>query len=104
MIVLKVAIRVGVFAYIGNEALQATRTILDTKFGAVFLEAARLCRVVATVKEASDGVAVNRRDPEVGRASVQHNGEGLRGSTDINFTIVLEGGRVRFWKQYVLDE
>lgn len=90
------------FAYIGNETFQAACAILDSKLSSIFLKSGWLGRVITTVKEASNRVAVHWRNPKIGRASVKHNWKGLRRVTNLNLTIVLQyanGGKYNLVKE-----
>ena len=67
---------------VGHVAGGRARAVLDVEDGAVCLVRRRLGRVVAVVLLAGAGLALGRRDPQVGRAGVEDDGELLCGRAD----------------------
>ena len=70
------------YGILGDEPAQAARAVLDRKGGAVLGEGGRRRGLVLGVQETSDGVALGRRNPEVGAAGIEDDLERLRGRSD----------------------
>lgn len=74
---------------LGKETFDSSRSVLDFKFSSVGFKSTRCIFMVPVLQEANNFSALSRRNPEVGRTSIEDDLKFLGRSTNLDRSIVL---------------